>query len=119
VSHTVEVRGLRAVAVVGVLAEERVRPQPLRIDLDVELDDAVARTDEVDDTVDYAVLCELAISTISARQPKLLETACDQVGAALLAADRRVTAVTVVIAKLRPPVAFDVDTVGVRRRVAH
>jgi dihydroneopterin aldolase len=117
VSHTIEVRSLRVVATVGVFAEERARPQPLRVDLDVELDvpDASA-SDDVGDTVDYAGLCELAATTLAERQPRLLETACDWVGIAILAADPRIVALTVSIAKLRPPVALDVDTVGVRRR---
>jgi 7,8-dihydroneopterin aldolase/epimerase/oxygenase len=119
VSYTVEVRGLRVVAVVGALAEERERPQPLQIDLDIELDDAVARTDEVVDTADYAVLCELAVSTITESEPKLLETACALVAEALLDADQHVQAVTVTIAKLRPPIPLDVDTVGVRLCVKH
>jgi dihydroneopterin aldolase len=117
VSHTIEVRGLRVVAVVGVLAEERERAQPLRLDLDVELNvDGAAGDDDVRGTVDYAELCERAVTTIAARAPRLLETACDLVGTTLLDADARVVAATVTVTKLRPPVAVDVDTVGVRRR---
>jgi dihydroneopterin aldolase len=117
VSHTVEVRGLRVVATIGVPDDERARLQPLRIDLDIELEvPGASRSDDVADTVDYAGLCELASSTIAERRPRLLETACDAIGATILEADPRIVAVTVSIAKLRPPVGLDVDTVGVRRR---
>jgi dihydroneopterin aldolase len=116
VTHTLEVRGLRVLAVIGVLAEERERPQPLAVDLDVDLD-VVPHRDEVDATVDYAMLCELAISTLQATQPRLLETACELVGAAILGADPMVRSVTTAVVKLAPPVAFDVDSVGVRHTV--
>jgi dihydroneopterin aldolase len=104
VTHTLEVRGLRVLAVIGVLAEERERPQPLAVDLDVDLD-VVPHRDEV------------AISTLQATQPRLLETACELVGAAILGADPKVRSVTTAVVKLAPPVAFDVDSVGVRHTV--
>jgi len=44
---------------------------------------------------------------------QLLETLADAVASAVLA-DRRVEAVTVAVRKLRPPVAADVATIGVR-----
>jgi dihydroneopterin aldolase len=118
VSDVIEVRGLRCVAVCGVLDEERARPQPLRVDLDVEVDaDAAARSDALSDAVSYAPLCDLAIATIQAGAPRLLEAACDQVARAVLAADPRILSVEVTVAKLRPPIPFDAATVGVRRRV--
>ncbi len=116
-THTIEVRDLRVVAIVGVLPEERARTQPIRLDLvvDIEAPDA-SSTDDVGDTVDYGALCELATATVLASRQQLLETACDEVASALLAADPRVTAATVTATKLRPPLALDVATVGVRRR---
>ena len=118
-TDTIEVRGLRVVAICGVLDEERARAQPLTVDLDVELDaDRAARTDDVADTVDYAALCDAGVGALVASRPQLLEAACDAVGRAVLAADARVLAVTVVVAKLRPPVPHDVATVAVRRRLA-
>jgi 7,8-dihydroneopterin aldolase/epimerase/oxygenase len=118
VTHVVEVRGLRVDAVCGVLDEERRAPQPLRVDLDVELDvEVAASSDALADTVNYADLVDRAVTTLVSAQPFLLESACDKVGAVVLDADHRVTAVTVTIAKLRPPIPHDVETVGVRRRL--
>lgn len=115
-THTIEVRGLRVLAVLGALDAERERPQPLRVDLDLDVE--AERRDEVSATVDYGPVLELAAETISRSAPRLLETACDEVARAVLEADRRIAAVTVTVTKLRPPVAADVATVGVRRRVA-
>ena len=114
----IEVRGLRVLATCGVGDEERAHPQPLVIDLDVELDAAAAATsDAVTDTVDYAPLCAAAATALTATRPRLLETACEAVGRAVLAADGRVVAVTIAVSKLRPPIPLDVATVAVRRRV--
>lgn len=115
----IELRGLRVVAICGVLAEERTRAQPLELDLDVELDlDTAAASDDVADTANYAELCDAAITAIEAAAPKLLEAACEHVGRAVLRADDRVDAVVVTVTKLRPPVDCDLSTVAVRRRVA-
>jgi 7,8-dihydroneopterin aldolase/epimerase/oxygenase len=119
VTDRIEVRGLRVVAVCGVLDEERGRAQPLSVDLDVEVDaDVAARSDDVADTVDYGALLTAAADALVAAAPRLLEAACELVGRAVLAVDGRAAAVTVAITKLRPPVPHDVAGVAVRRRVA-
>lgn len=117
-NDTIEVRDLRVVAICGVPDEERRRAQPLRVDLDVELEPtAAAVTDDVGDTVDYGALCDLAVDAIAEEQPRLLETACELVGRAVLGADLRVAGVVVTVTKLRPPIPHDVATVGIRRHV--
>jgi 7,8-dihydroneopterin aldolase/epimerase/oxygenase len=118
VTDQIEVRGLRVLAVCGVLPEERERAQPLGVDLDVELDaDAAAVSDDLADTANYAALCDAAVAALHVARPRLLEHACEVVGAAVLDADARVLAVTVSVAKLRPPIPHDVASVAVRRRV--
>jgi dihydroneopterin aldolase len=44
----------------------------------------------------------------------LLERLAARIGDEVLAADPRITAVTVAVRKLRPPVPFDLATAGVR-----
>jgi 7,8-dihydroneopterin aldolase/epimerase/oxygenase len=118
VNDWIEVRGLRVVAICGVLDEERTRAQPLQVDLDVEVyANAAATSDDVADTADYGALCDAAVTALTRAQPRLLEAACEVVGRAVLDADATVLAVTVAVAKLRPPVAHDVASVAVRRRV--
>jgi len=117
-SHLVVVRDLRCVAILGVLPEERDRPQPLSVDLDVALHvGASASSDDLADTVNYAAFCDVAVETLATSKCALLEAAVELVGAAILGLDPRVGAVEVTITKLRPPIAHDVATVGVRRRV--
>jgi dihydroneopterin aldolase len=114
----IELRGLRVVTLVGALPEEEERAQPLELDLDVEADLSVAgASDELTDTIDYGALCDVVEFTIiEGGHVRLLEALADRVAAAVLAADERITAVTLTVRKLRPPVPQDLATSGVRIR---
>lgn len=112
----IELRGLRFGAVVGVLPAEREGPQPLELDLDVHVDlSAAGASDDLADTVDYAVVCDLAVAAASS-EPYLLENLASRIASAVLGADPRIDAVDVALRKLRPPVAHDLATSGVRIR---
>jgi dihydroneopterin aldolase len=115
VPDRIELRGLRLVAVVGVLPEERTRAQPLELDLDLWADlSAAGRTDILDRTIDYGAVSDLVAATIEAARPGLLERLAELVAEAVLDADDRIDAVTVAVRKLRPPVAHDLHSAGVR-----
>jgi dihydroneopterin aldolase len=110
----IEVRGLRVVGTHGVLPEERSRGQPFEIDVDVDADlVAAGRTDSLEDAVDYAEVIQRASAVVSDQRFRLLEGLAEGIAEAVLA-DRRVTSVSVGVRKLRPPVAADVGSVGVR-----
>ena len=111
----IELRGLRAAGVHGVLPEEKLRPQPFEIDIDLAVDlGPAARSDRLSDTVDYAAVSESAAAVVTDRSFDLLEALADAVAAAVLATDSRITAATVGLRKLEPPLAADIATVGVR-----
>jgi dihydroneopterin aldolase len=110
----IELHGLRVVASVGALPEEHERPQPLELDLDVEADLRVAGgSDRLEDTVDYGALCDAAVAVFDGHIV-LLEAVAERVAAAVRAADARITGVTVVVRKLRPPVPHDLATSAIR-----
>lgn len=112
----IELRGLRVVGTHGALAEEQVRAQPFEVDLDVELDLSTAgRTDALDDTLDYGGLADRVTSIVASERHVLLEKLATRIADEVLH-DERVTAVEVVVRKLRPPVPVDLDTAGVRLR---
>ena len=70
----IELRGLRVVGICGALPEERERPQPLEIDLDVEADlSAAGWSDDLGDTIDYGALCDVVVGVVDAGDPQLLE----------------------------------------------
>ena len=111
----IELRGLRLAGIVGVLPHEQTQPQPLELDLDIRLELARAgASDDLADTVDYGGLCSAAEQVVSTTAHALLEALAEHVAAALLDHDARISAVTVALRKLRPPVAQQLSTSGVR-----
>lgn len=117
----IEVRGIRVLGVHGVLPEERQRAQPFEVDLDLAVDLAAAGgSDDLADTVDYGAVTTL-VAAVVAGPPSLslLEALADRVARQVLDFDVRITAVTVSLRKVRPPLPFDMASVGVvvtRRR---
>lgn len=114
-TDVIELRGLRLSAVVGVLPHEREQAQPIELDLDVALDLAAAgASDDLVDTVDYGAVCDLVERLVTDARFALLEALAEGVASAVLGADPRIEAVTVAARKLRPPVAQQLATSGVR-----
>jgi len=113
----IEVSGLRIVATHGVLPHERDTPQPFELDLVLELDAAPAgRSDRLEDTVDYGAVVARAAGVVRDRSFLLLEALADAVATAVLELDPRLASAEVVVRKLRPPIAEDLSSVGVRVR---
>ena len=110
----IELRGLVASGRIGALPDEQERPQPLEVDLDVVLDLAKpGATDDLDDTVDYGVLCAMVERIITTEQFTLLERLAERIAEVALA-DERIDEVTIAVRKLRPPVPQQLATSGVR-----
>lgn len=110
----IELRGLRLVGTHGVLPEERTRAQPFEVDLDLEVDLAAAgATDDLGATVDYGAITAAVAAVVEREHHQLLERIAARIAEACLA-DGRVTAVTVRVAKLRPPVPHDLAEAAVR-----
>ena len=110
----IELRGLRATGIHGVLPEEQTRAQPFEIDLDISLDlRAAGASDALDDTVDYGSLGERAAAVVTGERFALLERLAARIAEVVLA-DGRVRAVAVTVRKLRPPVPVDLATAAVR-----
>ena len=113
-----ELRGLRALGVHGVLPEEQSRPQPFEIDLDVEADlSRAGQSDDLDDTLDYGAISEMVAKVVTGEHFALLERLAERIAEVVLG-DGRVDAVTVAVRKLRPPVPVELATAGVRIRRA-
>jgi 7,8-dihydroneopterin aldolase/epimerase/oxygenase len=119
VNDRIELRGLRALGVIGVLPEERERAQPFELDIDLEADlHRAGQSDDLADTIDYGQAVALAERVVTTERHQLLERVAQRVADTLLALDG-VTAVQVTIRKLRPPVPQDLATSAVtiaRRR---
>ena len=113
-SDRIELRDLRVVCVIGVIPHERAAPQPISIDLDLYADVRRAgESDDVSDTVDYGEVCERIEALCADAEPRLLERMAELIAADLCRMEL-VTAATVTVTKLRPPVAVDLGTSAVR-----
>jgi dihydroneopterin aldolase len=111
----IEILDLRVLGVHGVLPEERERAQPFSVDVVVRVDMAAAqRSDDLADTVDYGALAALAAEVVGGRSYQLLEALAGRLADALLGTDPRLLSVEVTVRKLRPPLAQDVASTGVR-----
>ncbi len=114
IGDRVELNGLRVVAVCGVLESEQAQAQPFEIDVALHLDlRAAGDSDDLDDTVDYGALGEAIARIASEERFSLLERFAQRIADVSLA-DDRVEAATVAVRKLRPPMAQDLDSSGVR-----
>jgi dihydroneopterin aldolase len=106
--------GLRELGVHGVLPEERLRPQPFEVCLELQLDLATAgATDDLADTVDYGAVCDAVRKVVASESYQLLERLAQRI-AEVCTADPRVTGVVVEVRKLQPPIDVQVDHVAVR-----
>jgi len=110
----IQLRALRVVCVVGVLPEERDRPQPLEIDIDIYTDlSAAGQSDDLHDTLDYGAVAAAVNQICTSAGAQLLEH-LGQLVADQLFASAEVSAVDVTIKKLRPPLALDIGHTAIR-----
>ena len=115
-ADVIQLRGLRALGFCGALPEEQERRQPFEVDLDVETDlSAAGASDALDDTVDYGALCAQVEAVIVDERFALMERMAARLAEVVLG-DSRITAVTVTVRKLRPPVPRQLETSGVTIR---
>lgn len=112
----IELRGLRVLGRHGALAGEQDTAQPFEVDLEIEADFAeAARDDDLAKTVDYSLVVDKATEIVRLRRYHLLEALAGAIAAGILDIPA-VRAVTVTVRKLRPPVAADLASAGVRLR---
>ncbi len=112
-SVTIEITGLSLYTHHGVSEAEREIGQRLVIDLRLDLGEADATvTDAIEDTVDYAQVCQLVALIAQQRSHKTLERLCGTIADRLLA-DYQLEGVWVKAAKPDPPIALPVEEVSV------
>ncbi len=110
---TIEIGGLSLFTHVGVTAAEREVGQRLILDLRLEVSDCDATvTDRIEDTVDYAEVCDTANLVAQQRSYKTLERLCTAIADRLLE-HYDANSVWVKAAKPEPPIAFPLSEVSV------
>jgi 7,8-dihydroneopterin aldolase/epimerase/oxygenase len=110
---TVEISGLSLYTHHGVSEAEREVGQRLVLDLRLDVGETDATvTDAVEDTVDYAEVCQLVALVAQQRSHKTLERLCSTIADRLLA-DYELEGVWVKATKPEPPIPLPVDEVSV------
>jgi dihydroneopterin aldolase len=110
---TIEISGLSLYTHMGVTQAEREVGQRLIVDLRLDIGECDATvTDRIEDTVDYAQVCELVYLVSQQREYRTLERFCAAVADRLV--DRyELHTVWVKAAKPEPPIALNVGEVSV------
>ncbi len=112
-SVTIEIAGLSLYTHHGVSEAEREVGQRLVIDLRLDIGQTDATvTDSLEDTVDYAEVCQLVALVAQQRSHRTLERLCSTIADRLLA-DYELEGVWVKAAKPEPPIALPVEEVSV------
>jgi 7,8-dihydroneopterin aldolase/epimerase/oxygenase len=110
---TIEISGLSLFTHVGVTAAEREVGQRLLLDIRLDVGECDATlTDRIEDTVDYAQVCDMANLVAQQRSYKTLERLCAAIADRLLD-QYEANAVWVKAAKPEPPLALPVTEVSV------
>ena len=122
-SDRLSLLGMRWRATHGVLAHEKVEPQPFEVDVILHADlSRPAETDALEDTVDYGALQELVGAIVTGPSFDLIEALAGAIARAVLAATDPaiVDGVEVRVRKPQAPLDGELDTVEaalVRRRL--
>lgn len=107
------IEDLRVLTIIGALPHERELAQPLRIDLSIGVDlHNAGRSDELNDTVHYGLVCERVVEMARDSKDILLERLAAKVADVVLEFDL-VELVDVKVTKLRPPVPEAVESTSV------
>jgi dihydroneopterin aldolase len=109
----IEISGLSLYTHVGVTAAEQEVGQRLLLDLRIDVGACDATlTDQLEDTIDYAEVCELANLVAHQRSYKTLERLCAAIADRLLE-QYDASSIWVKAAKPEPPIALPVSEVSV------
>jgi dihydroneopterin aldolase len=110
---TIEISGLSLFTHVGVTEAEREVGQRLILDVRLDVGECDATvTDRIEDTVDYAEVCQLVALIAQQRSHKTLERLCSTIANRLLD-DYQLEGVWVKATKPEPPIPLSVDEVSV------
>lgn len=107
------IEGLKVDTVVGCFTWERQIIQPLMLDLTVHTSlQKAAESDALEDTLNYAQICEIAAQVIQQAQPKLIEHAAKLVLEQLFTTFEAIESIMITIRK--PAIIAQANSVGIR-----
>ncbi len=106
------IEGLKVETVIGCFAWERQIKQPLLLDLNISTSlEQAASSDELEDTLNYAEICEISAKVIIDAAPKLIEHAAKLVLNALFTTYSSIESIKITIRK--PAIIAEAHSVGI------
>ncbi len=108
------IRNLKIYAYHGVLDEEKANGQYFIFDIDASVDISLpCVTDNVEDTVNYALMVECVTEIFTSQKDDLVERAAQRVADGLFAQFEKISALRILLKKPSAPIDADFDWVGV------
>jgi len=96
---TIGVKDLKVTCVIGIYPEERTKNQDLFIDIEIQYDfNNASRSENVDDTIDYAKISDDITSLAIAKKYQLIETLAED-SAQLILNQYKVESVKIIVKK--------------------
>ena len=97
----------------GVTPEERARPQPLAVDLELDCRlEAVGLSDDLSHTIDYAKVAQCVVDIGTVQESQLLETLAERLLVALFD-EFPIDRIKLRLRKLHPPISYVARSVGI------
>ncbi len=109
------ITGLTILSRVGCLPIEQAVPQPIEVDLVLEMDlKPVGKTDDIRQGVDYRKVCDAVRAVLEQNNFRLLETAAFSIGQRVLELFPKVQRVKVTVRKPHPPIPVPLQSASVQ-----
>lgn len=113
-SDQIRVTGIKAFGYHGVLPHEATDGQEFTVDLLVTLDlRAASLSDDLQDTINYADLAQIAHDNIVGDRVHLIERLAGRIAEEISSAYSQITSVSVTVHKPHAPVAVDFENISV------
>ena len=113
-SDQIRVTGIKAFGYHGVLPHEATNGQEFTVDLLITLDlRAASLSDDLQDTINYADLAQIAHDNIVGERVQLIERLAGRIADEISAAYSQITSVSVTVHKPHAPVSVDFENISV------
>ena len=113
-SDQIRVTGIKAFGYHGVLPHEATEGQEFIVDLLITLDlRAVSLSDDLDETINYADLAQIAHNNIVGERVQLIERLAGRIAEEISSAYSQITSVSVTVHKPHAPVTVDFEDISV------
>ena len=110
----INVNGIKAFGYHGVLPHEAVEGQEFIVDLALSLDlSAASRSDNLDETVNYADLAQIVHDNIVGERVQLIERLAGQIADQIKSSYPQIDSISVTVHKPYAPVTLDFDDISV------